>query len=233
MSQQSWTEVDSYIAQSLIPDDPTLDQVLQANHAAGLVPYDVAPNQGKFLYLLAKIRNARRILEIGTLGGYSTIWLARALPPGGKVITLEINIEYAQVAKRNIEFAGVADRVEIRVGPAVESLVKMDASGEVDRDGKFDLVFIDADKPNNPEYLKWALKFSKQGTVIIGDNVVRDGAVVDGESKDESVQGVRQFFEMLRDEKRVDATALQTVGSKGWDGFALAVVTDDVGGEIS
>jgi predicted O-methyltransferase YrrM len=220
MSQELWTAVDRYINDFLIPTDSILDGALQANVAADLPGWDVAPNQGKLLYLLARIRGARRILEIGTLGGYSTIWLARALPPEGKLITLEADPKYARVAAANMERAGLASIVEIRVGPALESFAKLQA----ERTAAFDLIFIDADKANNPAYLEWSLRFSRSGTVILGDNVIRDGAVIDPASPDPSVQGVRRFFEMLAAEPRLDATALQTVGSKGWDGFALAVV---------
>jgi predicted O-methyltransferase YrrM len=220
MSQEPWTAVDRYINDCLVPPDSVLDEALRANVVAGLPAWDVAPNQGKLLYLLARIRGARRILEIGTLGGYSTIWLARALPPEGKLVTLEANPKYAQVAAENMERAGLASVVEIRVGPALESLAQLRAEGAA----AFDLIFIDADKANNPAYLEWSLRFSRSGTVILGDNVVRDGAVVDPASPDPSVQGVRRFFEMLAADPRVDATAMQTVGSKGYDGFVLAMV---------
>jgi predicted O-methyltransferase YrrM len=220
MSQELWTAVDRYINHWLVRADSVLDEALQANVAAGLPTWDVSPNQGKLLYLLARIRAAKRILEIGTLGGYSTIWLARALPPEGKLVTLEADPKYAQVAAANMERAGLASIVEIRVGPALESLSQMQA----ERAAAFDLIFIDADKGNNPGYLEWSLRFSRSGTVIIGDNVIRDGAVIDPASPDPSVQGVRRFFEMLAADPRLDATALQTVGWKGWDGFALAIV---------
>lgn len=220
MSEDRWSAVDEYIAQKLVPADPALTAALAANAAAGLPPHDVSPPQGKLLHLLALMIRAERVLEIGTLGGYSTIWLARALPEGGRVVTLEADRHHAVVASANIERAGLSDRVDLRVGPALDTLPALHASGL----GPFDLVFIDADKPNNPHYLDWALKLSRPGTVIIGDNVVRDGAVVDGDGPDASVQGVRRIFDRLAAEPRVTATAIQTVGAKGWDGFAIAVV---------
>lgn len=215
-----WAAVDDYIARLLLPPDPLLEAVLLANAAAGLPAHDVSPAQGRFLQLLVRIRGAARILEIGTLGAYSTIWMARALPPGGRLITLEADPKHAEVALRNIAAAGLADQVELRCAPALESLAQLEA----EQAAPFDLVFIDADKPNNPAYLEWALKFSAPGTVIIGDNVVREGAILDAESTDERIRGVRRFYELLAAEPRFDATALQTVGSKGYDGFALAVV---------
>jgi predicted O-methyltransferase YrrM len=220
MSQQLWSSVDTYIVDTLIPQDAALDAVLHANSAAGLPAIDVAPNQGKFLHLLACIQGAKRILEIGTLGGYSTIWLARALPPDGRLVTLEFEPRYAEVAASNIANAGLSSVVEVRVGPALESLAQLHREGCP----PFDLIFIDADKPNNPGYLEWSLRLSRPGTIIIGDNVVRDGAVTDPDNSDPRVQGVRQFIQMMADDPRLDATALQTVGSKGYDGFTLAVV---------
>lgn len=220
MSQERWSAVDAYIAQKLVPADPALTAALAANAAAGLPPHDVSPPQGKLLHLLARMSGAKRVLEIGTLGGYSTIWLARALPEDGRVVTLEADPHHAAIARANIERAGLSDRVDLRVGPALDTLPALHASGL----GPFDLVFIDADKPNNPHYLDWALKLSRPGTVIVADNVVRDGAAVDGTSPDTSVQGIRRFFDRLAAETRVTATALQTVGSKGWDGFAIAIV---------
>jgi predicted O-methyltransferase YrrM len=220
MSQEKWSAVDSYIVDKLVPADPILTAALDCNISGGLPPHDVSPVQGKFLHLLVRMIGARRVLEIGTLGAYSTIWLARALPTSGRVVTLEFDPHYAEVARRNIERAGLSDRVDLRVGPALDILPSVEADGI----GPFDLVFIDADKPNNPGYLEWALKLARRGAVIIGDNVVRDGAVVDGENPDPRVKGVRRFFDMLAAEPRVSATALQTVGSKGWDGFTIAVV---------
>jgi len=220
---EKMNNVDQYIVSSLLPHDATLDSTLEANASANLDAIDVAPNQGKFLYLLAKINNARRILEIGTLGGYSALWFAKALPKDGKLITLELEPEHARVAQANINKAGFGDVVEIRVGPALESLEKLAKEG---REEKFDLVFIDADKENNAGYVKWALGFSRKGTVIVVDNVVRQGRVVDFENKDPSLVGVRNLFELLKAEKRVDSTAIQTVGCKGWDGFAIALVIE-------
>jgi predicted O-methyltransferase YrrM len=180
----------------------------------------VAANQGKLLHLLARLGGARRILEIGTLGGYSTIWLARALTPGGRMITLEFDPKHAQVARGNIERAGLAGVVEVRIGPAIEALPKLQAEGA----GPFDLIFIDADKESTPDYFQWALKLSRVGSAIVVDNVVRAGEVIDGRKRDAGVQGVRKFYEMVAAEKRVSATAIQTVGSKGHDGFALVLV---------
>jgi len=215
-----WTRVDEYIVDRIVPSDSVLEKVLSANAAANLPAHDVAPNQGKLLHIFARMINARRVLEIGTLGGYSTIWLARALPADGKVITLEANAAHAEVARSNLKTAGLTELVEIHLGAALESLAKLPI------EQPFDLIFIDADKPNNPAYLAWALKLSRPGTVIIGDNVVRNGAIADPDSNDPTVQGVRRFFDMIADEPRLTATALQTVGSKGWDGFSIAIVND-------
>ena len=223
MTQKQWTAVDRYITDLFAPPDPALDAALQASAAAGLPPHDVSPTQGKLLLLLARVQGARTILEIGTLGGYSTIWLARALPAGGRLITLEADPKHAEVARANIARAGLAAVVELRLGPALDTLPQLAAEGR----GPFDLIFIDADKPNNPEYFAWALKLSRRGSLIIADNVVRNGAVVDAASSDPSVQGVRRFHELLAAEPRVSATAIQTVGSKGYDGFAIALVTAD------
>jgi len=223
MSQQQWTEVEHYLADRLIPPDPLLEAVLEANVAAGLPPIDVSPNEGKLLQLLALLCRAQRILEIGTLGGYSTIWLARALPTGGRLVTLEANLKHAEVARSNIARAGLADVVDLRVGLALNTLPQL----EDERAGPFDLIFIDADKPNNTGYLTWALKLSRKGGLIIVDNVVRDGAVLDADSSDASAQGARSVLEMLGREPRLSVTALQTVGSKGYDGFAMALVIGD------
>ncbi len=220
MSQDLWTAVDHYIAGHLIPADPPLEAALRANEAANLPSIDVAPNQGKLLYLLARMQGAKRILEIGTLGGYSTIWLAKALPPDGRIVTLEVNPKHAAVASANLSAAGFGSEVDLRIGPALESLAKIEAENA----GPFDFIFIDADKPNNTAYLHWALRFSRAGTVIVADNVVRDGGVIDPRSNDPSVQGSRQLFEALAAEGRFEATALQTVGQKGYDGFVLARV---------
>ena len=223
MGQDLWTSVDGYIAEHLLSPDPSLDAAVAASEAAGLPPIAITPNQGKLLELLARIHNAKSILELGTLGGYSTIWLARSLPPGGHLVTLEREPRYAEVALANIANAGLADRVRVRVGPALETLPKMQGEGA----GPFDLIFIDADKQNYPGYLEWSLKLSRVGTLIIGDNVVRGGAILDsGDSGDGGIAaGVRGFYEMLATEPRVSATAIQTVGAKGHDGFALGLVT--------
>jgi predicted O-methyltransferase YrrM len=220
MNQTTWTAVDDFISDTLIGSDPVQEETLRSNAAEELPAIDVAPNQGKLLYLLAKICGAKRILEIGTLGGYSTIWLARALPPDGRLVTLEFSDKHAAVAKANIARAGFAERVEIRIGPALESLVELAGEGEE----AFDLIFLDADKPNNPNYLDWALRFSRPGTVILGDNVVREGEIADPSSTDDRVVGSRQLLEKMGTDPRLEATAIQTVGSKGYDGFALGVV---------
>jgi predicted O-methyltransferase YrrM len=221
--KDEWDNVDAYITEKLVAPDAALDAALKANAKAGLPSIDVAPNQGKLLHVLALTKGARRILEIGTLGGYSTIWMARALPAGGRLITLEVEPKHAQVAQANLDRAGLAGAVEIRVGPAADSLAQLHREGGA----PFDLIFIDADKKSIPEYLGWALKLAKVGTVIVTDNVVREGAIVDATSADPDVQGVRAMFEMMAAEKRLTATAIQTVGSKGWDGFALAVVVGE------
>ncbi len=223
MSQEQWTAVDRYINDLLVPADPDLDAALEASEAAGLPAIGVAPNQGKLLMLLAKLQGARRILEIGTLGGYSTIWLARALPADGRLVTLEASPEYAEVARGNLARAGLAGVAEVRVGPALETLPRLAEEGLA----PFDVVFIDADKPSTPEYFQWALRLARRGTLIVVDNVVRDGAVADAASEDESVRGIRRFNELAAAEPRVSATAIQTVGSKGYDGFALVLVTAD------
>lgn len=221
--EEQWTEVDRYITDLLVPPDSVLDAVLETNAEAGLPAHDVAPNQGKLLELLARTQGASTILEIGTLGGYSTIWLGRALPVDGRLITLEADPKYAEVAQANFARAGLADVIELRVGKALDTLPQLAAEGR----GPFDLIFIDANKANNPEYLEWALKLSRRGSLIIADNVVRNGAVGDGSSDDPRVQGIRRFYEMLATEARVSATAIQTVGNKGYDGFAIALVTAD------
>jgi predicted O-methyltransferase YrrM len=215
---EKWQQVDSYIVDKLVGSDDTLDAILHNNARAGLPAHDVAPNQGKLLALFAQMVGAKRILEIGTLGAYSTVWLARSLPEGGEVVTLEADQHHAQVARQNIELAGLQSRIRLHQGPALDTLPAL-----IDT-GPFDMIFIDADKPNNPHYLQWALKLSRPGTLIIGDNVVRDGEVVNPASDDDRVQGVRSFFDLIAEEPRLSATALQTVGSKGWDGFLLARV---------
>lgn len=204
MTQKQWTAVDSYFTDLFVLPDPTHDATLQASAAAGLPPYHITPNQGKLLAILAQAIDARAILEIGTLGGYSTIWLARTLPPGGTLLTLEANPQYAEVARANITGAGLADIVEIRVGRALDTLPQLVSEGC----GPFDLVFIDADKPNNAAYFDWALKLTRPGSLIIADNVVRNGAVIEAASEDPSVQGIRRFNERLAAEPRVTATAI-------------------------
>jgi predicted O-methyltransferase YrrM len=221
MTRDQWTAVDDYFAGLFAPPDPALDAALQATVDAGLPQMQVSPNQGKLLYLLARAQGARSILEIGTLGGYSAIWLARALPPDGRLITLEINPAHAAVARANIERAGPAAAVEVRLGPAGTTLPQLVEEGA----GPFDLVFIDADKQSTPEYLVWTLRLTKPGSLIIIDNVVRNGAVSDPTSADASVQGARQALAALADDPRLVTTALQTVGSKGYDGLAIALVT--------
>lgn len=223
MPQDQWTAVDRFITDTFLPSDGVLEIALAANEAAGLPAIDVAPNQGKFLQLLAQLRGARRILEIGTLGGYSTIWLGRALPANGQLITLEVDPKHAVVATANISRAGLAQKVEVRTGPALETLARM-AEEPCE---PFDMIFIDADKPNNPHYLDWALKLSRVGTLILFDNVVRQGGVADPASQDANVRGVQRAFEKIAAEPRLSATALQTVGSKGWDGFAMALVVSE------
>jgi predicted O-methyltransferase YrrM len=220
MAQDLWTSVDTYISENLVHSDQALNDAVQANTSAGLPAIDVAPNQGKLLHLLARIQGAKRILEIGTLGGYSTIWLARALPPDGKLVTLELDPTHASVAAANIQRAGLTALVDLRVGPALDSLVRLYA----EKPAPFDLIFLDADKPNNPNYLEWAIKFSRPGTIIIGDNVIRDGEILDPNNTDPRVTGTRTFLDKLGSHPQLDATALQTVGSKGYDGFALALV---------
>lgn len=227
MNHDLWTAVDGYISEHLLTPDPALEAALIASEAAGLPPIAITPNQGKLLELLARIHRAHSVLELGTLGGYSTIWLGRALPQGGRLITLERDPRYAEVARTNIANAGVSDMVQVRVGPALQTLPELYDEGV----GPFDMIFIDADKQNYPGYLEWSLKLSRIGTLIIGDNVVRAGAILgphaDGPSFDDSgiAAGVRRFYELLAAEPRVSATAIQTVGAKGHDGFAIALVT--------
>ena len=221
MNPEQWIAVDQYITDSLMPADPVLDAALKASADAGLPAINVSPAQGKFLHLLTRIHGARTILEVGTLGGYSTIWLARGmLPAGGKVVTLEVNPKHVRVARANFEHAGLAKMIEVREGRALDTLPLLATEGR----GPFDLIFIDADKVRIPEYFTWALKLSRRGTVIIVDNVIRKGAVIEADNTDPSVQGVRQLNAMLVTEKRVSATTIQTVGAKGYDGFTLAVV---------
>jgi predicted O-methyltransferase YrrM len=223
MSQELWSLVDNYINDLLVPSDPALEAALAASAEAGLPAINVAPNQGKLLQLLAQLQGARAILEIGTLGAYSTIWLARALPPGGRLITLEADPKHAEVARANIARAGLAGVVELRLGRALDTLPALLR----ERCGPFDLIFIDADKSGYPDYFAWALKLSRRGSLIVADNVVRKGAVADPASGDAMVQGVRRFTELVSAEPRVSATAIQTVGSKGYDGLAFALVIAD------
>jgi predicted O-methyltransferase YrrM len=220
MNDERWTQVDEYIERHLLAADHGLQVAAFSSAKAGLPPIAVSPPQGKLLMLLAKIQGARRVLEIGTLGGYSAIWMARALPSGGKLVTLESDAKHAAIASASIAAAGLGDRIDIRVGPALETLPKLLAEGK----DPFDLTFIDADKPNNTAYFEWALRLSRPGSLIVVDNVVRGGAVVGGASADENARGAQSLFERLASEKRVTATAIQTVGSKGYDGFVLALV---------
>jgi len=219
MSQTTWEAVDDYLSTLLIPEDPA-EAALRASFAAGLPAISVSPPQGKLLYLLASLQGARSILEIGTLGGYSTIWLARALPSDGRLITLEFDPTHAQVARSNITHAGLDRVVEVRQGAALDTLPRILAEGV----GPFDLIFIDADKPGYPEYWSWALRLSRRGTLIIADNVVRNGKVVDADSSDANVRAVRRYHELVAAEPRVTATVVQTVGSKGYDGLSFALV---------
>ena len=215
-----WSQVDDYICDKLLGDDKVVDAALKDSEAAGLPAIAVTPTQGKFLQILAEMIGARSVLEIGTLGGYSTIWFARALPADGHIITLEVDPTHADVARKNFARAGLERMIELRLGAALDTLPLLVA----ERSGPFDLIFIDADKTNIPAYFDWAMKLSRPGSLIIVDNVVRDGGVVDAKSKDPSIQGVRRFIDQLGRDKRVTATAIQTVGSKGYDGFAIARV---------
>ena len=220
MNQELWTAVDSYIKEKLIPADAVLAATQQNGVDAGLPQIAVSPTQGKLLHLLARMCGAKNVLEIGTLAGYSTIWMARALPAGGKVITLEMDAKHAEVSRKNFAMAGLANVIEVRLGSALELLPKL----LEEQCALFDLIFIDADKKNIPAYLDWSLKLSRPGTVIVVDNIIRDGKVIDASSKDPDIQGVRQFNDLLVTDKRVSATEIQTVGEKGYDGFALLVV---------
>ena len=222
MSKELWTEVDRYLGEQLIGADSALENALETSRKAGLPDIAVSPTHGKLLHLLAKTLGATKILEIGTLGGYSTIWLARALPAVGSLVTLEADPKHADVARANIGQAGLSRLVQVRVGPALDTLPQLAAEGK----GPFDLVFIDADKINTSAYFNWAMKLSRPGTLIVIDNVIRDGAVADAASTDTSVQAMRRFFALVRSDQRVDATAIQTVGIKGYDGFALVRVQD-------
>jgi predicted O-methyltransferase YrrM len=216
--RNGWADVDAYLSERLVRADPALDGALADAEAAGLPAIDVSPPQGKLLHLLACLVGARTVLELGTLAGYSTIWLARALPADGLVVTVEIEPRYAEVARANLERAGLASLVEARVGAALDVLPAIEAEGL----GPFDLVFVDADKRNSPVYFDWALRLTRPGSLIVVDNVVRGGGVLTG--NDEWSRASRELVERLAAEPHVDATVIQTVGSKGWDGFALAVV---------
>jgi predicted O-methyltransferase YrrM len=222
MNSPLWNDVDVYFTSKLQDSDPIMDSILKANAEAGLPAIDVSPNQGKLLYLLAKLKGVKNILEIGTLGGYSSVWLARALPEDGHLVTLEFSEKHAKVAYENIRNAGLENKIDIIEGPALETLPTLKNKGF----SYFDLIFIDADKPNNPNYFKWALELSRPGTVIIADNVVRNGKVIEDDTEDLNVRGIRQFIDLLSAESRIDSTAIQTVGSKGYDGFVLGVVKE-------
>jgi predicted O-methyltransferase YrrM len=220
MSQKVWTEVDNYIGELMVPSDPALEAALNASAAAGLPAIHVSPTQGKFLYLLARALCSTNILELGTLGGYSTIWLARGLADQGRVLTVDVNPKHAELARANVAFAGLSDRVEFHVGAGLDVLRQLVR----ERRGPFDLIFIDANKCEMADYFEWAFLLSRLGTIIVADNVIRDGRVIDAASADPDIQGIRRFNERVAAEKRVSATELQTVGSKGYDGFAMAVV---------
>ncbi|HEV7551228.1 MAG TPA: O-methyltransferase [Candidatus Angelobacter sp.] len=224
MAQEQWTAVDSYISDLFIAPDFALEAALDSSRAAGLPTINVSPAQGKLLHMLARMQRARSILEMGTLGGYSTIWLARALPTEGRLISLEIDQKRAEIARANVARADLSNVVEIRLGRAVDTLQQLVAEGHE----PFDLIFIDADKPGYAEYLKWSLKLARPGTLVIADNVVRKGEVADPASTDENVQGIRKFNEMLAAEKSVTTTVIQTVGSKGYDGLALILVIERI-----
>jgi len=221
MTEELWATVDRYLADTIVKPDATLNAVLQSSDAAGLPSINVSASQGKFLQMLARLVNARAILEVGTLGGYSTIWLARGLKPGGRLITLEADSRHAELARTNVAHAGLSAIVDVRLGPALETLPQIAA----EQIAPFDLIFIDADKPNTPQYFTWALKMSRAGSIIVVDNVVRKGEVANPSTTDPNVRGMQRFFEMVATEPRVDATAIQTVSSKGYDGFSIAVVT--------
>ncbi|HTT99946.1 MAG TPA: O-methyltransferase [Rhizomicrobium sp.] len=219
MSEKLWADVDTYLEDALLGDDPVLDAARKASRTAGLPDIAVSPAQGKFLHLMARMIGAKRILEVGTLGGYSAIWLARALPADGQLITLEYDPKHADVARSNIRNAGFADRVEVITGAAIDTLPTLG--------GLFDFSFIDADKKSNPDYFHWALKLSRQGSVIVVDNVIREGRVIQTGTNDANIEGIRRLNTMIAAEPRVSATALQTVGNKGYDGFAVALVIAD------
>jgi predicted O-methyltransferase YrrM len=227
MGSDQWTEMDQYLAQMFAPPDPVLEQALAAADAAGMPSINVSPIQGRLLYLLARTVRAQRILEIGTLAAYSTIWLARGLEPGGRLVSLEINPEHAAVARANLSRAGLSESVEVRVGNALDSLTELAASGGA----PFDLMFIDADKPSAPDYVSWAIQLSRPGGLIIVDNIIRGGRTADPATTDENARGMQVALEVLGRDPRVAGGALQTVGAKGWDGFAIAVVQGEPGGD--
>jgi predicted O-methyltransferase YrrM len=218
--EKIWAEVDDYLGSLLAPHDVALTRALDSNHSSGLPSIDVPPLLGKFLDVMIRISGARRVLEVGTLGGYSTIWMACAVPPDGRVVTLELEARHAEVARANLDAAGVLDRVEIRVGPALDSMRSLHATGAE----PFDVIFLDADKQSLPEYLEWSLKLSRPGTVIIADNVVRDGKIVQAKIDDPNVRGVQRFLELAAKEPRLSTTAIPTVGARGYDGFSISVV---------
>jgi predicted O-methyltransferase YrrM len=222
-NQKQWTAIDEFLAKSLLGDDPVLQSALNSSAVGGLPEIQVSACQGKMLHLLARVRQAGNILEIGTLGGYSTLWLARALAPGGRLVTLELDPHHAKVAKANFQQAGLSHLIDLRVGPASESLAKLVAEGQ----GPFDFIFIDADKPGTAEYFSWALRLSRVGSIIIVDNVIRKGALLDPTTTGPAVLGMRRFIEMLSAQAGVESTVIQTVGSKGYDGFALILVTGE------
>ncbi len=223
MNPEQWTAVDNYFTDLVVKPDAALDAALQASDDAGLPHINVSPAQGKLLMQLAQMLGARKILEIGTLGGYSTIWLGRALPSDGRLITLEYDPKHAEVARANIDRAGLSAKVDVRVGRALDTLPKIEEEGN----GPFDLIFVDADKPSNPDYLNWALRLSRRGSLLVFDNVVRGGGIIDAKNTDPGQVGTRRLLEMLGQEPRLSATAIQTVGVKGYDGFAMALVISD------
>lgn len=222
MNQEQWTAIDEFLTSQLLPQDTALDAALEASTQAGLPAINVAPNQGKLLNLLAKLRGARRILEVGTLGGYSTIWLARALPADGRLVSLEVDAAHAQVARANVERAGLSKTVSVVLGPAAQTLDRFVA----DSAEPFDMIFLDADKRSYPEYLRLSLQLSRPGTLIVADNVIRRGQIADHASTDPDVIGLHEFFRQLAANPRLDSTAVQTVGVKGWDGFSMTIVSN-------
>ncbi|KSU62762.1 methyltransferase [[Bacillus] enclensis] len=219
MNEKTWKEVDQYFTAKLHKKDQLMNEVMKANEEAEMPSIDVSPSQGKMLHMLVKMKGAKRILEIGTLGGYSSIWMARALPENGSLITLEYSEKHAEVARGNIRKAGLENKVKILTGAALDTLPSLKGQ-------KFDFIFIDADKKNNPHYIKWAIELSEPGTVIITDNVVHGGRVIDAKSPDENIKGVRTFIDILSDSELIDSTAIQTVGTKGYDGFVIGIVKE-------